>query len=249
MKRIRLLFAIPLLIMALPLWRYMDILSWVWPNSLLYSVTLFFWGAIFIAIPAILIRPKLKLYLLLLALLPLSFLSWHLTPLSGNEIGEPEALHCGALTYTGIFYHLRVLATYAHQDDLEARNQLCWIKKMIQKVPSRLASQTETHEYLKIVQDNLLKPRNKFRSSLPLVALLFGNVLSSYDGDKKLFDNADSGTFFVEGLQFWIDQYTVEISSRTYPIWNWPHSSYIQYEYGLIEKNWEDIVQGLRAEN
>jgi hypothetical protein len=54
---------------------------------------------------------------------------------------------------------------------------------------------------------------------------------------------------FVDSLHFWKGHYTVEISALEYPWYAWPHSAIIKWEYGIIEKNWEGIVNGFKFEN
>ena len=245
MKRLRLLFAVPLFLMALSIWRFMDLINWLWPQPLFYSFSFFILILIFLALPVRLMRPGFNPLHLLLGCLALACASWFLKPLSTSSTSIPEQNHCGLLTYTGFFYPLRMIVTQAHQDDLEVRNQLCWLRKMVKEIPDRFEGQKEIQLYLKGIQDRLLRPAIKFRATLPLVALLHGMTLSSYTGDRVIFENVSSEQLFLEGLQFWVDQYTYEISSRDYPLWNWPHSSYMKWEYGLIEKNWEQIIQNI----
>lgn len=151
---------------------------------------------------------------------------------------NPELDHCGALTYTGTFYPIRKILSDAHHDDLEARNQLCWVRKMISRVPEKFNSADEVKSYSELVRDKLLKPEIKYRVSLPLIAVLYFRINTSAGhlvGVKAIYDS----------LHFWIDHYTEEISGRNYSIWNWPHSSYIKFEYGLIEKNWEVLIDNI----
>jgi hypothetical protein len=49
-------------------------------------------------------------------------------------------------------------------------------------------------------------------------------------------------------LHFWVNHYNEEIRSRDYSPWNWPHSSYIKFEYGLIENNWQKLIDGIVLE-
>lgn len=203
-----------------------------WP--LTFALTL--WFAIFIAIPVKLIVPRLKTVFLILGIAGFSTLSWWSGSLSRMSSKYPEYGHCGQLTYTGTFYPLRGLLTEAHHDDLEARNQLCWTRKLISRVPENF----DFVFYSKLIHETLLKPERKYRVSLPLIAALFVKInLSDEGGVKNVYDS----------LHFWVSHYTEEISAREYPAWNWPHSEYIQWEYGLIEKNWQSLIDGLVIEN
>jgi hypothetical protein len=199
-----------------------------WP----LTFTLALWFAVFIAIPIKLIIPKLKTPFLVLGILSFAALAWWSRPLSRMSSKNPDFGHCGQLTYTGMFYPLRGLLTEAHRDDLEARNQLCWVRKLISRVPEKF----DFVFYSKLIHETLLKPERKYRVSLPLIAALFVKInFSDEGGARNVYDS----------LHFWIGHYTEEISAREYPVWNWPHSDYIKWEYELVEKNWQSLIDGL----
>ena len=138
------------------------------------------------------------------------------------------------MTYTATFYPISRFLSEAHQDDLEIKNQMCWVRKMINRVPKKLDSEHEVKIYTKLIQDKLLKPSIKYRATLPLVALLFFKI------EIAAANSTDLKTY--NSIHFWINHYTEEIGSRKYNIWSWPHSRYIQFEYGLIENNWRKLV-------
>jgi hypothetical protein len=248
MKRLKVLFALLLLISALPLWRFMDMLIWIRPNTLLYPIVFFLWALLFLAIPAKLLAPKFHMFLYGLMAIAMGITS-HLTgTLSPMASKEPEHSHCGFLTYTGLVYPLHHLLTAAHADDLEVRNQLCWVRKMALWVPEKFDSEVELAQYVNLTHEKLMLPSRKFRATLPLIAYLHGLMFFRWDEGGKSYEAFKSGKWFVEGLNFWIDQYTEEISERSYRWFNFPHGPYIQFEYGLIEKNWEAIVRGIVVE-
>jgi hypothetical protein len=241
MKRLRTLFAIILFLLALPFWRFADMIAiaspFVWPMAF----SLMFWFALFLAIPAKLIFPRIKTPILLGAIFLFGALNFWTSPMSGMSSRGPEFNHCGALTYTGVIYPVRVFLTDAHHDDLEARNQLCWIRKLIAKVPSRFEDKIEVETYTKIIRDRLLKPGMKYRVSLPFIAILYIRINSAggdHVGVKEIYDS----------LHFWTNHYTEEMRNRSYKIWNWPHSDYIQWEYGLVEKNWQSLIDNIVVE-
>lgn len=242
MKRLKLIFAIVLLLLALPFWRYIDFMVIFSPFEIFTTFGLIIWFAIFIAIPIKLINPQIKTLILVLAILIFGGLAYWIKPLSGMATVDPKFNHCGQLTYTGMFYPLRNILSEAHLDDLEVRNQMCWLRKMVSKVPERITDAQELATYNNLITDKLMRPEYKFRASLPLIAMLNLqiNLASGFDlGPKYLYDS----------IHFWLNQYTVEISARQYSAWSWPHSKYIQFEYGLIEKNWESLVDAIQFTN
>ncbi len=206
------------------------------PFELLVIFTLVIWFAIFIAFPIKLIFTKIRLPIIILGISVYSLLAWLNPPLSAMSSSRGYFNHCGQLTYTGMFYPVREILTDAHKDDLEARNQMCWVKKLIFKVPSNFKYTI----YSKKIHESLLGPERKYRVSLPLIAYLFlkVNLKSSDSNPKNAFDS----------IRFWTDQYTEDISARQYPIWNWPHSSYIKWEYHFIEENWQRLIDDIVLE-
>ena len=238
MNRLKIFFAVVLLVLALPFWRFTDMTVIASPFQFPVTFGLTFWFAIFIGIPLKLLLPKFKTPYLLMTIGTFGLLSWFTPALSGMASDNPDSNHCGSLTYTGTFYSLRNILSDAHRDDLEARNQLCWVRKLISKVPGKFDTLEEITSYNELIRKKLLKPEMKYRVSLPLIAVLYFRINTSgreMIGVKEIYDS----------LHFWINHYTDEISSREYSIWNWPHSSYIQWEYGLVEKNWESLIQNI----
>lgn len=234
MQRLKLLFALVLLLLALPFWRFIDILVVASPFNFPIYVALIFWFGIFVLIPTKLMVQKVKTWMVIFALGAFTAMTFLISPFSNMATRNPEFNHCGHMTFTGTFYPVRKILTNAYLDDLEARNQQCWIRKMINKVPEKFEMVT----YSKITHEKLLKPEIKFRSSLPLVAALFFKI-------NVTNDEAYAAKNIYDSIHFWIEHYTEEISQRKYPAWNWPHSSYIQFEYGLIEKNWQSFIDSL----
>ncbi len=249
MKRLRLFFAILLLCLLLPMWRFMDMMVFFYPHDVIYSATLFIVSLLFIGIPLILIKPQIKRLYILLGFLQLALLSWYSGTLSIMATNTPEFNHCGQITYTGMFYPLRSIMTYAHQDDLEIRNQLCWLRKMIVRLPSSFESDIEYETVKKLVDNKLLLPSFKFRVSLPMIAFLQGYMLAKLEMNNNPIKHIQSGKVFLDSIQLWRSQYSFEIQEREYSWWNWPHSAYVSFEYGLVERNWEKIIDGIAAES
>ncbi len=238
MKRLRILFAAVLLLFALPTWRLLDLAAIGSPVELPVAFALALWFVLFLLLPLKLLRHQLKVPILAVLAVGFTIGAWLAGPLSKMTSRDPEFNHCGALTYTGNVYPIRELLTEAHQDDLDARNQLCWIRKLIARVPARFDEDSEVEFYTKLIRERLLKPELKYRVSLPLIALLYFRIHAASGnlaGAKAVYDS----------LHFWITQYTEEIQSRSYSAWNWPHSDYIQWESGLVERNWQNLIARL----
>lgn len=212
----------------------MDWLVILLPYQIAFTISVTLLGLFFLIWPIKLIWPKLHLKYIFGMFLLLTAFAYLSKPLSGMATRDPNHSHCGKATYTGFFYFLHPYLNSAHQDDLEARNQLCWVRKIITRVPQDLSSPEEVEAYLKITKDKLLRPEIKYRVALPPVLYLWGNVLVS-------LDRFNGGKKFIEGLGMWSDLYSTEISEREYQWYEWPHSSLIQAEYGFVEKNWNNI--------
>lgn len=237
MFRLRLFFALILLLLALPFWRFIDMIAIASPFEWPLTLAMFVWSGIFLAIPLKLIKQNVKVWLLFLIMFGVASLTYWSSPLSRMATENPDFNHCGQMTFTGMFYPAASLLTDAYRDDLEARNQMCWVRKMISRVPEKY----ELGPYMKIVHERLMKPQIKFSSTLPLIAWLMGKInINSQESNAPLN--------IYDSVKFWKEQYTEEISSRNYPAWNWPHSVYIKFEYGLIEKNWQKFIDGLVLE-
>jgi hypothetical protein len=247
MKRLRVLFAVILFSLALPVWRFTDFLAifspFDWP--LTFSLTLTF--ALFIVTPLKLLFVKMRPVFMIFLILGVGFSSYTMKPLSTMATKDSHFNHCGVLTWTGAFYPLRGIMSDAHKDDIEARNQMCWVRKMIQRVPDRFESKAELSQYVSITTDKLLSPSLKYRISLPLVTLLHITIFTRY-APPQATTNDDQKMFIAEGIKFWQDQYTDMISERQYGMGSFPHSTWIKFEYGLIERNWNLIIENLTIE-
>lgn len=88
----------------------------------------------------------------------------------------------------------------------------------------------------------------KYRAALPLIALLQFQILKNFQPNENISEFSD-GKFFLESLEFWQSHYTVLLSERKYGAGSFPHSEWVKFEYGLIEKNWDSIVSGLKVES
>lgn len=240
MKWFKYVFAVTLLLLALPVWRLLDWANVMLPFPFIYKTFLFSWFGLLILLPLKLILKKLtgKISLALLALY-LGLLNL-LAPLSSKAVLEPTQGHCGPISYTGIFYGIRPLLSSAHQDDLELRNQLCWITKMIKKVPAEIAPD-ELEMQLNLLKNKLLKPQYKYRASLPWITFLIGAYFSATPSSDSPIQRALDGKLFAQNFNFWTQLYADEISAREYEWHDWPHSALMKAEYGFIEKNWEQI--------
>jgi len=247
MKRLRIFFAVTLFLFFFPFWRGLDYQVMVLPSSLVFSVSLTFILLMTVAIPVRLLFPKIRKLFILAGLIMLFPLIWYGSPLSGKATMHYELRHCGLSTYAGLFYPIRSILLPAHEDDLEVRNQMCWIRKMIVRMPEEIDDVKELQNYLDLLRQKLLSPPNKYKAALPLIAFLHGSMSASISG--TALESVQVGKMFVDSLHFWKGQYTVEINAIEYPWYAWPHSSFIQFEYGLIEKNWESLVEGIKIES
>ena len=232
MKRLRYLFAGILLLVSFPSWRLLDWANVILPFQWIITSGFVLWGVIFVIFPLKLILTKLHRRWALFIILSLGSLSWLSGPFTAQTTLDPNSSHCGRTSYTGFFYPARSLLSNAHQDDLELRNQMCWLVKMIKKVPSEIAPEDLAH-HLNLMKNKLLKPSLKFRASLPWITFLLGRYLSASE--------LKNSPLLVQNLSYWTQLYNEEISARKYPWYEWPHSAMIQFEYGVIEKHWETI--------
>jgi len=241
MKRLKVLFSFFLLLSSFPFWRWLDYLAislpFYWPLSLGFTL----WFAIFLATPLKLLIPKIKTFILVGLVIGFALIATNINPYSTKSSDDPTLNHCGSLTFTGFFYPLRIVLGEASKDDLESRNQMCWLRKLISEVPDTFNTEAETDLFTKKLEEKLLNPEMKYRSTLPLIAALYLTVNTSTKNvfrPKKVYDS----------LHLWISHYTDEISERDYSAWNIPISSYLKWEYGLIEKNWQKLIDHLVIE-
>lgn len=232
MKRLRYLFAGVLLLLALPIWRLLDWANVIFPVQFLITGSLILWSLFCIVIPLKLIIPKMNRWHSLLAILMIASLSITAGPFTGQTTLEPNQTHCGRMSYAGFLYPISGFLSDAHEDDLEARNQICWIGKMISKIPSDIPAD-ELANHLNLMKNKLMKPEHKYRAALPWITFLLGKYVTSSD--------LKNSPILVQNLGLWTQVYSEEISSRKYAWYDWPHSSMIKMEYGFIEKNWENI--------
>ncbi len=243
MKRLKIFFAVILLSLALPAWRLSDLVTVLSPFKLPIAFMVTFIFLLFVLVPLKLLIPKIKNYILVGAFIVFGILSLSVDSFSKMATKDSNFNHCGHLTYTGTFYPIRKILTDAHRDDLEARNQMCWVRKLISRVPAEGFDRDEdVVNYTKLIEARLLEPEIKYRSSLPIIAVLYFEISVASRRSNFASNIANS-------LHFWINHYTDEISNRDYSVWNWPHSSLIKFEYGLIEKNWEALINSMVLEN
>lgn len=244
MKRLRVLFAILLLLMSLPLWRLQDWAVVTLPFPALITLMMAFWSAIFVALPILLLKPKLKGWVGLIIIAIFTLYSWLATPLSNQATLNPDLNHCGRITYTGFFYPIRNFLSSVHTDDLEVRNQMCWVVKMIQRSPKKIEPE-ELSLQMDLLQKKLMKPQYKYRATLPWIMFLVGKYLSSTETSNSTFGTIQDSRYLVNNFKLWTEMYAETVSVREYAWYEWPHSSIIKLEYGFIEENWDKIeIQG-----
>ncbi len=118
---------------------------------------------------------------------------------------------------------------------------------MITKMPQEIDNVNELKNYLDLIRQKLLSPPSKYKASLPLIAFLHGKMSAHLVG--PALESIEIGRMFVDSLHFWKSQYTVEVNALEYPWYAWPHSAWIKWEYGLIERNWESIVESIQIES
>ena len=159
---------------------------------------------------------------------------------TNQTILEPELSHCGGMTYTGLLYPARQFLSDSYKDDLEIKNQLCWLVKMIKKIPEKIP-EAELADHLNLLTKNLEKPAIKYKAALPWIAVLIGKYMTSPHENSGALGNLRNGKLYAKALNFWKERYTEEISARSYSWVDWPFSSFIKFEYGIIEKNLEHL--------
>jgi hypothetical protein len=242
MKRLKVLFSIFLLIASVPFWRLLDYLGVSLPFEWPLSLGLIFWFAVFIAIPIKLLIPKIKTIMIVGLVLIFAFFAFNIRPYSNHDSIDSNLSHCSIHTFTGFAYPLRIILSEASRDDLEARNQMCWMRKLISEVPTQFQSEVDADTYTKNIESTLLSPELKYRSTLPLIAALYIKINTSTKDVIRMKEVYDS-------LHLWINHYTDEISERDYGTSSFPFSYYLKWEYGLIEKNWQKFVDNLLIES
>lgn len=249
MNRLRVFFAFILFCLALPTWRFIDYSAIILPHAYVYGLLLLLCVFFFITIPFLLVKPKQKKIWVYLTTLSLILPAFFTSPLSSQGTNHPENNHCGPLTYTGFFYRLHPYLSHAQEDDLKVRNQLCWLRKVISRMPAVFSNKEDFDSYRTFTQNKLLLPQVKYRAALPLVALLQGQMSMRWETGMNPFEKIQKAQGFMNSLTFWKDHYTMEIHTAPYPWWDAPYSTYIQFEYGLVEKNWESFIEGIQFED
>jgi hypothetical protein len=235
-----------ILLIGLPIgWRGLDWLLFTLPLPLIYAASATLLALIFVMGPIKLLNlniPRSWPWGFMLVLATGLYAGGGLSSLSSEA---PDQRHCGVATFTGALYNLRPLFSHAISDDLELRNQLCWLRKLNQEVPESFATIEAQNDYFKEMQDKLMQPREKFRAALPLVTVLMVNILARLQESPGAFHQLRRGKQFMDNLNFWTRHYTTEISAREYGWWDWPVSSWIRFEYGLIERHWQQLVDSI----
>lgn len=234
MNRLKLLFSFLLLLLALPMWRYLDMLAWFNINKIYSTVGLCLWSSLFLIVPISIIYKKFFTPAIILNLCFAVLVYFFVPTLSSSSLDGPEDRHCSLLNYAGFFYPLRAVMPSAHEDDLLIRNQICWVRKLTQSIPEKL-NKHETGVYLKLVEEKLFLPQLKWKTSIPFLLPIY-----------LKFDDALMQTMM--GQKFWNNHYTSQIQERDYNFLSYPHSDYIKWEYRLIEKYWSEFLEDLDIE-
>lgn len=247
MKRLKYFFACFLVIFALPFWRFLDLIAVFSPTDGPYKVLSIIGFIFFIAIPLKLYIERTKKRHVFIGSVLFAGIVWQIPLLSQMASKYPQYGHCNFITYTGMFYHIRNFLPESYTDDLEIRNQLCWIRKLIRKSPDSFDSVTEFNQYATITRDKLLSPEIKYTTSLPLIAFLNLHLLTSmnFPADSISHDS----NVIIKDLNFWSSQYTTRIQDRDYSFLSYIHGAWIKFEYGLIEKNWPNLVESLTPQS
>jgi hypothetical protein len=241
MKWLKCTLALLLLFLSGPIWRLLDWAHIVVPSPIFFALNISWWTLFFIQWPIKLCWPKFQRKIIL-AITCMVFIIALLTgPLSNHSNRRPGLTHCGRLSYSGFFYPIRSLLLNSYQDDLEVKNQICWLRKSSLQVENRITGQSMPQK-LDEMKELLMKPDRKFRASLPAVLYLFANYLAAWEQENADELSAlEKGEIFIQGFNYWTEQYNEEISGRKYAWYEWPNSKWILIEYGLIEENWEKL--------
>jgi hypothetical protein len=168
--------------------------------------------------------------------LGISFIPFILNPLSNMATTNGEYNHCGAGSFTGTFYPIKHLVPYVQEYDLEIRNQLCWIRKMIKRAPTNFDSQHEFNTYSELLKKKLMSPHRKYKVSLIGLYFLLSTVGNAWKPDGT-FDKISSKKYFVNRMIEWYGIYDFEIRDIEFKWYDWPYSYLLRFEYGWVEKN------------
>lgn len=232
MKRLKVFFAVCLLILAVPFWRLTDWTLLLFPWKMVTVLAQTFWASLFLVTALNLLVPKIRWWMDLLIIGSIAGLCYMAGPLTGMTTIEPTLTHCGRTSFGGFFYPIRKILTPAQQDDLEARNQICWVVKMIRQVPDAIPPEDLANR-LNLMKNKLMKPEIKYKVTLPWIAFLLGRYLTSSE--------IENSPLLIQNLGFWSNLYTEQISTRQYGWYDTPFAFITQTEYGFIERNWENI--------
>ena len=140
------------------------------------------------------------------------------------------------MTYTGFLYPMRKFLSDSYKDDLEVKNQMCWLVKMIKKIPEKIP-EAELAYHLNLLTKNLEKPTIKYKAALPWIGVLLGKYMISTRDNSGALSDLNNVTLYDKTLTYWKERYTEEISERSYSWLDWPFSSFIKFEYSIIEKD------------
>lgn len=231
MKRLKLFIALALLMFTLPTWRFIDMVAWVDINKTYLVVLLFAWSTSFLIIPISLVYKRFFIPGTVLNLCFTILAQFFLPEFSSHTQDQPEARHCSLLHYSGFFYSIKSILPSAHEDDLMIRNQICWMRKLEKSVPDQLTKH-EVNIYRSLIEEKLFLPEVKWKTSLPFLIPIYLHF-------------SDLGLEYLEAQKFWNNHYTAEVRNRDYNFLSYPHSSYIKWEYGLVEKYWAGFLDNV----
>jgi hypothetical protein len=236
MKWIKIIISTILFGVSLPLLRLQDWALVVLPSTILKTTLLGIWFAFFIILPFKLLSPRLTGWISLGLLCSLCLMANLTGSFTNQTIFEPELSHCGGMTYTGFLYPMRKFLSDSYKDDLEVKNQMCWLVKMIKKIPEKIP-EAELAYHLNLLTKNLEKPTIKYKAALPWIGVLLGKYMISTRDNSGALSDLNNVTLYDKTLTYWKERYTEEISERSYSWLDWPFSSFIKFEYSIIEKD------------
>jgi hypothetical protein len=204
----------------------------------MFLILLLLWCFFFLALPLKILRPRTPVYWYLIIFLSVGFLATFFPPLSSKATTSSDHTHCGALTYAGALHPIKAYLSPPHQEDLEVRNQLCWLRKLILLVPSNFEREVELEQYQKIIRPRLNSPQRKFTVSSPWVLTLTTKTIFSWNSSSP-YDKFIKGKLLVQNLFHWERTYKDRISEEVHLWWAWPQSFFVRFEYGNLEANVE----------
>lgn len=222
MKHLKLLISLGLLFLAIPVWRLLDMATWLNMDRYYITLSLLVWSSLFLVVPFSLIYRRFfipgNILNVCFAILVQLFSGVY----SSHSMDLPEARHCSLLNFSGFFYTFKNKLPAAHNDDLMIRNQICWLRKLEKSIPQKLTKH-ETRVYQELVEKKLSLPEIKWKNNLPFIIAIYQHF-------------TDQNMFIIEGQKFWATRYKDEVNQREYNFLSFPHSSYIKWEYELVER-------------